>query len=307
MKSRLGLLLTLAIIVPVALYAFSLASSADPQATPGTPDALSANLGSGVEAIASAQYDKKLAFSIAGRVGSVKVKPGQPVKAGELLMELEDEEGKALISQYEVKVASDVELRIARENLNLAALEERHLRDLVAKTAASPIELDRAVIKKNLAILDVDKAAQEHVELTKQLEQAKAKHAQYCLVAPVTGLVEEVNYYENQSVEPAKPVLRLVVTDPLWIDAPVPTAATLGLKVGDPATVHPTLSGYGDTLTGKVIFIAAVADNARRVIRIELPNPKAMPAGTLVTVDIPPAPAAGAPVAAARRASPLQE
>jgi RND family efflux transporter MFP subunit len=298
MKSRFGLLLTLTVIVPAALYAFSRTSSADPRPVPDTPRADSAAMasssggGTGVLAIAAAQYDKKLAFAIAGRVGSVKVKPGQPVKMGDLLMELEDDEGKALIAQFEVKAASDVELRIARENLNLAALEERHLRDLVAKTAASPIELDRAVIKKNLAILDVDKASQEHVELTKQLEQARAKHAQYCLVAPVAGVVEEVNYYENQSVEPAKPVLRLVVTDPLWIDVAVPTSATLALKVGDSATIHPTLSGYGDTMTGKVIFVAAVADAASttRLIRVEVPNPKAMPAGTQVTVDLPPAP-----------------
>jgi RND family efflux transporter MFP subunit len=243
----------------------------------------------GFEAVAAAQYDKKLAFAVAGRVGAVKVQPGQHVEKGQLLMELEDQEGQALVAQYEVRAASDVELRIAQENLVGAQIEEKHLIDLMAQNSAAPVELERAVVKRKLAELDVEKAKQEHVEMGQQLEQARAKHEQYRLVAPVSGVVEEVNYYESQSVEPAKPVVRLVVTDPLWIDVAVPTAATLGLSVGASARAHSAMPGYDQPLPGKVILVAQVGDAASetRLIRVEVPNPTHLPAGTTVTVDFP--------------------
>jgi RND family efflux transporter MFP subunit len=247
------------------------------------------NAATGLDAVAAPQYDKKLAFAVAGRVGAVKVKPGQAVQAGQLLMELEDDEGQALVELFKVRAASDVEQRIAEENLRLAKIEESHLRDLLKQNAASPIEWDRAVGKMNLAALDIEKAKQEQVEFVKQLDQARSKHEQYRLLAPVSGVVEEVNYYEAQSVEPAKPVVRLVVTDPLWIDVAVPTGATLGLTMGATAQVHSPLPGFDRALPGKVILIAQVGDAASetRLIRVEVPNPTHLPAGTKVTVDFP--------------------
>ena len=251
----------------------------------------------GYEAVAAPQYDKKLAFAVAGRVGAVKVKPGDHVEKGQLLMELEDDEGQALVAQYEVRCASDVELRTAQENLVGAQIEEKHLSDLLAQHSAAPVELERAIVKRKLAELDVEKAAQEHVEMGKQLDQARAKHAQFRLLAPVAGVVEEINYYESQSVEPAKPVVRLVVTDPLWIEVAVPTGATLGLTVGAAARAHSSLPGYAQALPGKVILIAQVGDAASetRLIRVEVPNPTHLPAGSTVTVDFPAAASAAAP------------
>jgi RND family efflux transporter MFP subunit len=246
----------------------------------------------GIDTIAIPQYDKKLAFGVPGRVRVVNVKPGQAVQAGQLLMELEDEKGKAMVARYEVVVASDVEERIAKENLALAKIEEGHLRELIEKQAAAPIELERAIGKTNLANLDVEKAHKEHQEHAHELEEARADHEQYRLLAPVSGVIQEVNFYEGQAVEVAKPVLRLVVTDPLWVEVPVATAATLGLTEGTTAEVHSAVPGFELPLAGKVIFVAPVADAASetRLIRVEVPNPTHLPAGTKVTIDFPSAP-----------------
>jgi multidrug efflux pump subunit AcrA (membrane-fusion protein) len=93
-------------------------------------------------------------------------------------------------------------------------------------------------------------------------------------------------------------VLRLVVTDPLWVEVPVATAATLGLTVGARAQIHSALPGFELPLAGTVIFVAPVADSASetRLIRVEIPNPTHLPAGTKVTIDFP----AATPAHAAR-------
>ena len=84
-------------------------------------------------------------------------------------------------------------------------------------------------------------------------------------------------------------VARLVVTDPLWIDVPVSTPATLSLKVGGTALVHSVLPGFEDAMTGHILHLAAVADAASntRIVRVEMPNPRGMPAGTEVSVEFP--------------------
>ncbi len=78
-------------------------------------------------------------------------------------------------------------------------------------------------------------------------------------------------------------MLRIVATDPLWIDVPTPTGQTLtlGLKPGDKAWVLLDLPGQPKVWVGKVIEVGAAADpasNTRRV-RVELANPNDWPSG----------------------------
>ena len=105
------------------------------------------------------------------------------------------------------------------------------------------------------------------------------------------GVVEQVTVREGETVEERKPILRMVVTDPLWVDAMVATRQTLGLKLGSPAWVsHKDLIGHEKPIEGQVIHIASVADAASetRLVRVSVPNPDNLPAGAHVTVSFVP-------------------
>ncbi len=244
-----------------------------------------------VEAVTKARHDLKLGFTVGGKVGRVLVKPGDTVEQGQVLMELEDEEGKALVELYTIRVNSDLEARSAKAALQLAQVEERAIRKAFENDAAKPIEVERAQIRTTQAKLELSMAYQRGEETKHQLNQASSRHDQYLMKATTAGVVDLISVSEGELVETLKPVLRLVVIDPLWIDASVPTDQTLHLKPGDPAWVQVHLLGSSaQPIQGKILHLAQVADAASdtRIVRVEMPNDRDLPAGGPVTITFSP-------------------
>ncbi|MCC6579217.1 MAG: efflux RND transporter periplasmic adaptor subunit [Phycisphaeraceae bacterium] len=234
-----------------------------------------------VEAVTKARYDLNLGFIVGGKVATVHVKPGDPAKAGDVLIELEDKEGLATMEIWKFRAESEVAIHAARAKQELSKVEEAKTRELVGKNAAAAFELTRAEIQSKIDGLSVDNAIQDQDEAKRQLAVYRARHENFTLKAPTDGLVEEIIVNPGEMVESLKPVLRLVVTNPLWIDAAVPMQQTVSLKVGDPAWVASIIDGENVMKQGKIIHIAQVADPASdtRLVRVELPNPEHQPAG----------------------------
>lgn len=239
-----------------------------------------------IDAITKARYDLKLGFTVDGDVLKVYCKPGDRVKKGDLLMELNDEEGRYFVELYKIRASSDLELRTAQAAYELSRVEEKATIRAFEADAAKPIEVERAKIRTRQTEIDIRKAKQLGQENLQQLNQARERHAKYQLRAPTDGMIDRIAVKEGELVENIKPVLQLVVIDPLWIDAPVPTDQTLGLKQGHHAWVTPQLPGYDQAIKGKIIHMAQVADAASdtRLVRVEIENPDLMPAGGQVTV-----------------------
>lgn len=239
-----------------------------------------------VDAITVASYDLRIGFTVDGKVNKVPVKAGDRVKAGELLMSLVDLEGEAMVLQYTLKANSDLSIRSAKEQLRLAQIEAKAIQALFEKNAATPIELDRAVVKAAIAALEVENAQQQFQEAKLILTQARSRHDKYELRAPIDGFVDTLVGREGEGVESLKPVLRLVNTDVLYIDAAVPTGQTLALAPNDKAWIQFKILPDAAPAMGKILYLAQVADSASdtRIVRIEVPNPKGLPAGGAVTV-----------------------
>ncbi|MEX0777319.1 MAG: HlyD family efflux transporter periplasmic adaptor subunit [Phycisphaeraceae bacterium] len=259
-------------------------------APPDAPPAAAPDAPPSIKAIAMARHDLPLGFTVAGKVAAVKVKPGDRVAPGQVLVELEDIEGQTLVAIYKLRAESDLAIQAAHLKVVIARLEEDRLKGLLAQNAAAPFEYDKAVATRKVAEIEEQQTRQDQEQAKLQYEQSRARHDQYLLKAPpgVAGVVEAVAVEEGQTVEQLKPVLRLVATDPLWIDVPVATADTLGLIVGDSVTVHSALPGHDQPMTARIIHLAAVADPASdtRNVRLELANPAALPAGTQVVVTL---------------------
>lgn len=246
--------------------------------------ALSIQQGKKVDAIALASYDQRLAFTVSGRVKRVLVKAGESVKAGQTLIELEDEEGAALVAVYRLRSQSDLEIRHAQAKLELAMLEETRLSELIQKNAAAPFEHQKAVIGRRLAEVELEQARQQQLESQQVLAQAAARHQQYQLVAAIDGIVDQVIVHPGETVETLKPVLRLVQPRELWIDVPVATGDSLSLKVGDQADIDWTLTNPAIQTVGRILHITqADAASETRTVRVQADNP-GVPTGTHVKV-----------------------
>ncbi len=239
-----------------------------------------------IDAVTTARFDLKLGFTVGGKIDKVNVRAGDRVKAGQVLLELEDNEGKSLVELYTTRAKSDVEVRAAAEQLALAKVEEKSLKQAFDRNAANPIELERAQVKVRVQQLELELAERQKVETVQQLQQAVARHEQYQLKAPTDGVVDLVNVEVGEMVEQLKPVLKLVVKDPLWVDAAVPVGQTLSLKVGGDAWVKSNLPGHQKPIKGKILHMAEVADAASdtRLVRVEIVNEQGLPAGGHVTV-----------------------
>jgi RND family efflux transporter MFP subunit len=243
-----------------------------------------------IDAITTASYDLRMAFTVNGVISKVPVKAGDSVKAGDLLLALEDDEGLAMVLQYELKAGSDLAIQSAEEQYRLAQVEARAIKQLLENKAATPIEMDRANVKAAIAALEVKHARQQLEEARHLLAQAKARHARYELYAPIDGVVDTLVVREGETVESLKPVIRLVNTQKLYIDASVPTSQTLKLKAGDPAWVTFRILEDKPPVQGRILHLAAVADSASdtRIVRIETPNPYELPAGGTVSISFTP-------------------
>jgi RND family efflux transporter MFP subunit len=242
-----------------------------------------------VEAVTQSRYDLDLGFTLGGKVLKMLVEPGQKVQKGQVLAELEDEEGAAMLERVKIRAGNDVSIRAAIAKRDLSAVEVERLTQLVAKEAASEIELRRAKAQLEVDELSIENAKLEYQEAQVLVVQHTARHAQYTLKAPMDGVVSKVVTAEGELVEQLKPIIRMVVIDPLWIDVAVPTNLTLNLKAGDPALVNFSLPGEGKALEAKVKYVDVIADagSDTRLVRVELPNPRGLPPGTHVSVSFP--------------------
>jgi Cu(I)/Ag(I) efflux system membrane fusion protein len=159
-----------------------------------------------------------------------------------------------------------------------------------AEKAAPDSELEDARFNAALGELQVELDRLEQTKARGRYEEARLRLERMRLLGPIDGTVERLLAREGQSVEAAKGVIRVVCTDPLWVDAPVPVAMARRLAVGAPAAVRfASRSGDGPSATGKVVRIASVADAASETleVRVELANPSARPAGEQVAVSFP--------------------
>lgn len=241
-----------------------------------------------VKAITAPSKDLTLAFTRQGQIAQVLVREGQRVRAGQVLARLEDSVERTQVSLLKAKADDTSAVRAAEVQLVRAKRIVKRVQKAYAEQAAPESELEEARTAEALAELAFQQARLDH-----QLDQVKHQEAQLALdrmrlLSPADAEVERVPVETGEAVDALAPVLRLVQTDPLWIDAPVPLALARKLAPGDAAAVRFASDGAG--AKGKVIRVRRVADAASMTleVRVELPNPARRPAGEQVSLRFAP-------------------
>jgi len=237
------------------------------------------------EAITKPSADLALTFVRPGRIAEVLVKEGDTIKPGQLLARQEDE--AEVIELNGLKAQADDTTRVRAAAAQLASKKEdlKRYEWAAGEGAATQFEVEHARLEVVIGDLSLELAKFQHEQDKNKYEQTKAQVDRLRLLSPVAGKVEQVIKHTGESPNAQENVMRVVSIDPLWVDAPVPLALGMKLKIGDAAQVVFTTAGR-EVLDGKVSFIAAVADAASGTItvRIEAANPKARPAGERCTV-----------------------
>lgn len=246
----------------------------------------------GVETFTKPSRDVTMRFSFPTEIREVAVVGGQRVKAGELLIRARDAEIKAALDAQKLRASTDLEVKAAEANFELAKFRYNNLLDASRRGSGTPTELEERRIEQRQAELTLDQARVRFEEAQLTLAQAEGRYESYRLDAPFDGIVEEVMVDVGQGVNEQTPAIRVVNTEKLWLDAFPRTAETvdLGLKEGSPAWVLLDLHGGGRLAEGKVLYVSPVADSVSltRRVRVEIANPAGLPAGTQALVRFTP-------------------
>jgi RND family efflux transporter MFP subunit len=194
---------------------------------------------------------------ITGRVVRVNVRDGARVKAGEVLVELDQEQLNAQLAQ--ARRAADA----AGSRRLLAATEHQRYRQLVEKGVAARQKLDAAVSELEQAEAGVAAAAEKVREAEITLAYAR-------LLAPSDGVVDRVLVDPGDLAFPGKTLVAVHNPGSLRLEANVREGMIRRLKVRDEIDV--VLTAVGRETTGTVSEIVPSADPVSRsfVVKVDL-------------------------------------
>ncbi len=244
--------------------------------------------GAGVTAITIPSADVTLSFVQPGRIAEVRVREGESVKADQVMVVQDDKVERARLAQLEADSQDTTKIQAAEASLAQKKVDLKKIETAAAHNAATELELEYAKLNVTVAGLSLQVAIFEHEQAKRKFEEAKLQIDRMTLNSPIGGSVEKVDVETGESLDALKSAIRVVQTDPLWIDVPVPMTQAMNLRYGAAARVE-FPEPKKATTDGIVIYIGAVADAASGTlrVRIQVPNKSKRPAGEHVQVIFP--------------------
>jgi RND family efflux transporter MFP subunit len=239
----------------------------------------------GIPAITAPSADVTLAFLQAGRMAKVLVKEGDKVAVGQVLLQQDDATELIQLAQAEADSNDMSRINAADAGLAQKRVDLKKLEWAAGRGAATELEVEHAKLDVKIAELALDVAKFDHEQAKRRHEEAKIRVEIMRLKSPIDGSVEKIDIEVGESVQALEGVIRIVKTDPLWIDVYVPLNQARTLAVGQSTEVEfpgPRL----ERLQGQIVFVATAADAASDTlrVRVELANKSGRPSGEHVLV-----------------------
>lgn len=238
-----------------------------------------------VSAITVPSADVTLSFIQPGRVAKVSVKEGDKVISGQLLMRQDDAAELARLSQIKAQSQDTTKIEGAEASLAQKELRLKKLEWAQKRGSATELEVEETRLEVTIAKLSLRIARFEHEQDKRKYDEAQIRVDNMSLKSPIDGMVEKIEVEVGESINGLTGAVRVVKTDPLWIDVPVPLEKANNLKSGQGVTVNFPGPG-GASQKGKIIFAATAADAASATlrVRIEVANKSIRPSGEHVEV-----------------------
>ena len=186
-----------------------------------------------------------LSTNLDAEVVRTTVRPGQRVKKGELLVQLEDGVLRARLSQARVEL-SHQQLLLAEAKNELHRSEELYERTLLSDHDLDLARIAHAGAKSSYQRANTElKLAQRAIELTR-------------IVAPFAGLIVERHHQAGETVNgqfTSVPLYSLVALDKRWVRLAVSASQVANVSVGDELELsigEQRYTGRIDTISGQV-------------------------------------------------------
>ena len=202
----------------------------------------------------------RLAAPAAGIVLAVPDTEGQNVKAGDIVLRLDDRMAKAAMEKAQHALAFAQQVAARQDRLKaIDGTSERVIQEAQQQVAAAQSEV----------------------------ASARAALAQVQLASPLDGVVAQINVSPGQAVDPNMVVAVIVDLNRLVATASVPAAEAALLKQGQPAELF-IASADQPAATGSVSFVSPSVDpkTGAALVRVALPKDSGLRPGQFVRLRI---------------------
>jgi len=219
----------------------------------------------------AAEQSASLGFKVGGKIGSLKVKVGDQVRAGALLATLDSTEASAQAA------ASAAQVRAAEAQLALAQDSERRTQAMVQSGSFAEASGVQSTQQRALALAQLDAAKA-------QASLARVSLGNHTLVAPFSGTITKVPDGIGEVVGPGAPLFEVVNTKVLKLSTTVSESDANLLVLGAPVQ----LDLETGKVTGRISAVLGTVDQHTRRVPVEasFDNPGFLRAGSFVQARV---------------------
>jgi RND family efflux transporter MFP subunit len=208
---------------------------------------------------------------VAGRLESVSVRLGDPVRKGQTLAKIEDRELREQVNQAQAShQVSAATIRQREADLNLAQSNLDRARNLLERQLIPKQTFDDADARYQAAAAQLDLAKAQHAQAQARLDELKINVANTVISSPVNGFVGKRSLDPGAWVTPnTTAFLSVVDISVVRLVANVVEKDLRRISAGQHADV--TVDAFpGEKFAGRVARVAPVLDPATRTAQIEV-------------------------------------
>ncbi len=213
----------------------------------------------------------KVGAKVGGRVAKVNVKEGDTVKAGDVLVQLEDADQKSTIAAARARVAAaNARAMTARANLSEAEVKLERSKKLVAAGALAGSEVDDLQARVTSLKVSVTAADAETSAAQAEVNAQAIALANLTITAPIDGRVVTKPVEVGDVVAPAAaPVLELADFASLVVETDVPEARLHLVKKDAPTEI--ILDAFPDRrFRGTVVEVSPRLNRAKATATVKV-------------------------------------
>lgn len=222
-------------------------------------------------------------------IESVRVKRGDWVTKGQILVTLESGPERAAFALAQSRAQAVGEIKAAEARVDITLKKLKRAEELVKQNFISANARDEAEAEHKLASEELRRAQENQKIAAHEAKRAAEVLAMRTIRSPFSGVVVEVLLKPGEfgAITFKDPILKLAEIDPLHVEVILPVSQYGKVKPGQHATVMPEapVGGRYDTVV-KIVDQVVDAASGTFGVRLELPNRKrGLPAGVRCKVQ----------------------
>jgi RND family efflux transporter MFP subunit len=231
----------------------------------------------------------KLGFPTPGLISDIKVKDGDVVKKGQVIAQQDTQVEQAAIDKEEFLLKSNVQLKAAEAQRDLAKVKLDRAEGLFKGSAGagSKLEYEEAQLEYTVSILKVDLAKEETQSKALEIIKLKKQVERMRMLSPCDGVIRKIETAVGEVADPQKPSITLVRNDELKVEVKLPLRTTADMKLNQVLQVK--YPGEEKWRNAPIMYFDPVADatTGTQLIQLKLPNPEGRRAGQEMIVKLP--------------------